>query len=346
MIITILSAIFVFGLLVLFHEFGHFITAKLTGMRVDEFAIGFGPKLFSKKYGETKYSLRALPLGGFNDIAGMDPADNPAGERGFCEKPVFSRMIVILAGSAMNFILPVILFFGIYALVGVAKPSVEPIIGGVVDEMPAANAGLKVGDKILSVNGAEVKTWDEFLSSVKNIEADKTISLSYERDSKVTAVELTPKFDEKSKRVLIGVQNSVVYEPQSLGVAFSSAVTHTKEIVIFMLNALADIFKAPSNAELAGPIGIARMAGQAAETGIIPLINFAALLSLNLGIINLLPVPALDGGHFVSLLIEAVRGKPMSQKALMYTQRAGVALLLLLTLYATTSDLARVFFGR
>ena len=111
MIITIISAIFVFGLLVLVHEFGHFITAKLTGMRVDEFAIGFGPKLFSKKYGETKYSLRAVPLGGFNDIAGMDAADNPAGERGFCEKPVFSRMIVILAGSMMNFILPIILFF-------------------------------------------------------------------------------------------------------------------------------------------------------------------------------------------------------------------------------------------
>ncbi len=346
MVITIISTIFVFGLLVLFHEFGHFITAKFTGMRVDEFAIGFGPKLFSKKYGETKYSLRALPLGGFNDIAGMDATDNPAGERGFCEKPVLSRMIVILAGSFMNFVLPIILFFGIYATVGVGKPSVEPVIGGVIDDFPAARAGLQVGDKILTVDGEKVATWEDFLNKVKTLETERAVTLTYERNSQVTEILLTPQFDEKSKRILIGVQNSIIYEPQSIGVAFISAVTHTKDIMIYMINALADIFKAPSNAELAGPIGIAKMAGQAAETGLISLLNFAALLSLNLGIINLLPVPALDGGHFVNLVIEAVRGKPMSQKALMYTQRAGMALLLLLTLYATTSDLARVFFGR
>lgn len=346
MIITIISAVFVFGLLVLFHEFGHFITAKFTGMRVDEFAIGFGPKIFSKKYGETKYSLRALPLGGFNDIAGMDAADNQAGDRGFCEKPVLSRMIVILAGSIMNFILPVMIFFSIYALVGVGKPSVEPVIGGVIENFPAANAGLQAGDRILTIDGEKIVTWEDFLNKVKNLETEKAVNLSYERNSQVTEVLLTPKFDEKSKRVLIGVQNSIVYEPQSIGMAFVGAVTHTKDIMIYMINALADIFKAPSSAELAGPIGIARMAGQAAETGLIPLLNFAALLSLNLGIINLLPVPALDGGHFVGLVIEAIRGKPMSQKALMYTQRAGVALLLLLTLYATTSDLARVFLGR
>ena len=343
MIITIISAVFVFGLLVLFHEFGHFITAKLTGMRVDEFAIGFGPKIFSKKYGETKYSLRALPLGGFNDIAGMDAADNQAGDRGFCEKPVISRMIVILAGSIMNFILPVMLFFGIYATVGVGKPSVEPVIGGIIEDFPAANAGLQVGDKILTVDGENIATWEDFLNKIKDIDTEKAVALTYERNSQVTEVLLTPKFDEKSKRVLIGVQNSVEYEQQGIGGAFVSAVTHTKDIMIYMINALADLFKAPSQAELAGPIGIAQMAGQAAETGIIPLLNFAALLSLNLGIINLLPVPALDGGHFVNLVIEAIRGKPMSQKALMYTQRAGVALLLLLTLYATTSDLIRVF---
>ena len=132
MILTVISAIFVFGLLVLVHEFGHFITAKLTGMCVDEFAIGFGPQLFKTRRGETVYSLRAIPLGGFNDIAGMDSSDNPAGERGFCEKPVFSRMVVILAGAAFNFLLPIILFFGIYATVGIGKPAPEPILGNVI----------------------------------------------------------------------------------------------------------------------------------------------------------------------------------------------------------------------
>lgn len=343
MIVTILAAVFVFGLLVLVHEFGHFITAKLTGMRVDEFAIGFGPKIFSAKYGETKYSLRAIPLGGFNDIAGMDPSDNSAGERGYCEKPVLSRMIVILAGSGMNFILPVILFFSIYATVGVAEPSNEPVIGGVIQDMPADDAGLHVGDRILTLNGETVTTWEEFVTKLRASEAEVPVEISYERDSQTATVSVTPKFDEKSQRVLVGIQSSTVYEPQDLIPAFSLAVEHTKNIVVFMLDALAGIFMAPSQAELAGPIGIAQMAGQVAETGFVPLLNFAALLSLNLGIINLLPVPALDGGHFVSLVIEAVRGKPMSAKALMYTQRVGIALLLALTLYATTSDLIRVF---
>ena len=343
MIITLISAIFVFGLLVLFHEFGHFLTAKLTGMRVDEFAIGFGPKIFSKKYGETKYSLRAIPLGGFNDIAGMDASDNPAGERGFCEKPVFSRMVVILAGSAMNFVLPVILFFGIYATVGVGKPSPEPIIGGIMQGMSAESAGLQVGDKILQINGKNVTTWSEMLKDIKALEPEKNVSIVYERNSQVEEISMVAKFDPKYKRVMFGIQSQTIYEEKTLGEAFTAAMQHTKEIFVMMLNGLAQIFKEPSEAELSGPIGIAQMAGEAAETGIIPLLNFAALLSLNLGIINLLPVPALDGGHFVGLAIEAVRGKPMGARALMYTQRAGIAFLLVLTLYATTNDLIHVF---
>ena len=123
MSVTILASVFVFGLLVLFHEFGHFIMAKATGMRVDEFAIGFGPKLVSRTFGETEYSIRCVPLGGFNDIAGMDPSDNDAGERGYCEKPVWKRMIVILAGPIMNFLLPIAIFFLIFMTVGVSFPS-------------------------------------------------------------------------------------------------------------------------------------------------------------------------------------------------------------------------------
>lgn len=342
MIITIVSAIFVFGLLVLVHEFGHFMTAKLTGMRVDEFAIGFGPKIFSHKYGETRYSLRAIPLGGFNDIAGMDANDNPAGERGFCEKPVLSRMVVILAGSAMNFVLPVLLFFGIFATVGVGKPSIEPVIGGIIEGMAADEAGFQIGDKILSIDGKNIATWKEILDTTKTLEPNKSVAITYERNSQVEETTMIPKFNEKYKRVMFGIQSELVYEQKTLGEAWTAAMERTKEIFIMMLKGLADLFKDPTEAELSGPIGIAQMAGQAAETGLIPLLNFAALLSLNLGIINLLPVPALDGGHFVGLAIEAVRGKPMGAKALMYTQRAGIAFLLLLTLYATTNDLINV----
>ena len=344
MLLTLAAAIFVFGLIVLVHEWGHFITAKFTGMRVDEFAIGFGPKIFKFRRGETLYSLRAIPLGGFNDIAGMDPSDNPAGERGFCEKPVFSRMLVILAGAGMNFIMPIILFFAIFATVGIAQPATEPVIGAVIENKPAANAGLIAGDKILSVNGEKVSTWEELTAKLKASDSDKNILLDYERNSKVSTVSITPEFDSQSKRVLIGIQSAISYEKMSVVDAFVLSVKHTIEILAMMLGALVDLVQSPSQADVAGPIGITKMAGQVAERGFIPLLNFAALLSLNLGIINLLPVPALDGGHFVGLAIEAVRGKPLSPKALMYTQRVGVAILLLLTVVVTTSDVIKVFF--
>ena len=344
MILTIVSAVFVFGLLVLVHEWGHFITAKMTGMRVDEFAIGFGPKLISKRRGETIYSLRAIPLGGFNDIAGMDPDNNTAGERGFCAKPVLSRMIVILAGAAMNFVLPIILFFGIYATLGAPKPATEPLIGGVFEGMSAQKAGIKEGDLILSVDGQAVATWTEFTDKIKTIKAGQNILLKYKRGDEINEVTLAPTFNEQEQRVLVGVKNSIVYEEKSLPESFAFAIDHTKEITVLMLESIAGLFKNPDQTEnLAGPIGIVQMSGQVAEEGFIPLLNFAALLSINLGIVNLLPVPVLDGGHFVNLFIEAVRGKPLGTKAVAYTQRVGIALLLMLMLFATKNDLVRVF---
>ena len=344
MILTIAAAVFVFGLLVLVHEFGHFITAKMTGMRVDEFAIGFGPKLISKKHGETVYSWRAIPLGGFNDIAGMDPDNNTAGERGFCAKPVLSRMVVILAGATMNFILPIILFFTIYATLGAGKPAEEPIIGGTIPGMAAEQAGLKEGDRILSVDGQTVTTWKDFTDKLKTVEEGQNVQLRYSHDEKIHVVTLTPKFNAQEKRVLLGVQSSIVYERKSLPESFSLACEHTKDITVYMLETIVKLFEEPEQTEnLAGPIGIVQMSGQVAERGFIPLLNFAALLSINLGIINLLPVPVLDGGHFVNLFIEAVRGKPLGSKAIAYTQRVGIALLLMLMLFATKNDLVRVF---
>ena len=343
MFLTAVSVIFVFGLLVLAHEFGHFITAKFTGMRVDEFAIGFGPKLFRVRKGETVYSIRAIPLGGFNDIAGMDPSDNQAGDRGFCEKPVFSRMIVILAGSMMNFILPIILFFGIFATVGTPQPATEPVLGVVLDG-PAEKAGLLSGDKILNVDGKPVATWEDFTKILQGVEAGQPVQIQFEREEKIETVSVVPEFNEQANRVLIGVQSAIAYAPMSVPDAFLTAVARTGEILRFMVDALIAIFQSPSDAELTGPVGIAKITGQVAESGFIPLLNFAALLSLNLGIMNLLPVPALDGGHFVNLTIEAVRGKPLGAKTLMYVQRAGIALLLILTIAVTTNDVWKIFF--
>ncbi|BAL82313.1 putative metalloprotease MmpA [Selenomonas ruminantium subsp. lactilytica TAM6421] len=344
MVLTIAAAIFVFGLLVLVHELGHFITAKLTGMRVDEFAIGFGPKLISFTYGETVYSLRAIPLGGFNDIAGMDPSNNEAGSRGYCEKPVLSRMIVILAGSIMNFILPLVIFFGIFFFVGVSTPSPEPVFGTVIEGKAAAEAGLKDGDRIISLDGKEIANWTEFVDHVKDNEGTP-IKVVAQRGEETIETTMTPVYDSQAKKAMVGVMSSVDTRHPGLFEAAGLAVQKTYMIIAMMLDALLQIVLKLSGSELAGPIGVAQMAGEVAQMGFVPLLNFAAFLSLNLGIVNLFPIPALDGGHFVTLCVEAVRGKPMSPKALEYTQKVGIVLLILLMVLATKNDIVRVFTG-
>lgn len=344
MVLTLAAAIFVFGLLVLVHELGHFLTAKLTGMRVDEFAIGFGPKLLSYRRGETAYTLRAIPLGGFNDIAGMDPGNNDAGERGYCEKPVLSRMVVILAGSAMNFILPVFLFFGIFFFAGVSTPNPEPVLGSVIAGKPAAEAGLKEGDRILSLEGQPIGSWQDFVNGVKDNDGTP-VSVTAQRGQETFTAVLTPVYDSQAQRAMVGVMSSVDTRYPGIIEAAQLSLQKTGAIIAMMLEAIYKILLELSGAELAGPIGVAQMAGEVAQLGFVPLLNFAAFLSLNLGIVNLFPIPALDGGHFAGLCVEAVRGKPMGPKALEYTQKAGIILLLLLMLLATKNDIVRVFTG-
>ncbi|WP_294519414.1 RIP metalloprotease RseP [uncultured Anaerovibrio sp.] len=343
MLLTIVSAVFVFGLLVLVHEWGHFITAKMTNMRVDEFAIGFGPKLISWQKGETLYALRAIPLGGFNRIAGMDldEEENDAGDRAYFKRPIWARMIVILAGSVMNFVLPVVLFFLIFLCVGVQTPSTEPIVGAVMANRPAASAGIMAGDRITSINGQTINEWAN-ISEVFKDSAGKPFEVTYLRGDESRHTTVIPVLDESSNRVVIGIQGSVVSQEVSIGEAASLSVEKTWRIFKAMLEALAMLVtKEGASSELSGPIGVAQMAGEVAQHGFIPLLNFAAFLSLNLGIVNLLPVPALDGGHFITLVIEAVRGKQMSKKAMYYIQAVGVVILMSLMIFATFNDITR-----
>lgn len=344
MLVTIVSAIFVFGLLVLVHELGHFITAKMTNMRVDEFAIGFGPKLFSWRKGETMYAWRLVPLGGFNRIAGMDldEEEDDAGERAYFRRPVWARMIVILAGSFMNFLLPVVLFFGIFLFTGVQTPSNEPVVGTVVAGRPASMAGLEAGDRILFINGNKVSAWQDITANLQK-NGEKPSKITFERGDSIKSATIIPAEDTSTKRYIIGITSSL--ETIQVGPldALSLSLTKTSSILNSMLHALGQIFvKEGAAAELSGPVGVAQMAGEVAQHGFIPLLNFAAFLSLNLGIVNLLPVPALDGGHFVMLVVEAVRGKPLSKQAMYYVQLVGVGLLVSLMLFATFNDVTRL----
>ena len=337
---TILAAIFVFGVLVTVHEFGHFITAKLTGMRVDEFAIGFGPNIFQKKYGETLYSLRIIPLGGYNNIAGMEPGEEQD-ERSFMSKPLPFRMLVILAGVIMNFILPVFLFCAIFLINGLDRPVDQPIIGTVIENKVAAQAGMLKGDRIVQIEGVEITSWNGLVETLQKIGDKKPITVVAERDGVKKAYSLNPVFDKNYNRPLIGIMPE--FEQYQPGVieAFTMGATYTKHIMLMMVDGLQKIITGAAPAEVSGPIGIAKIAGEAAAHGMMSLLNLVAILSINLGVINLLPLPALDGGHFVLLILEFFRGKPLGAKAATAVQTVGVAMIISLTVWAVFNDISR-----
>lgn len=338
--LTVLACIFVFGILVTVHEFGHFITAKLTGMKVEEFSIGFGPKIYQRQEGETLYSLRMLPLGGYNKIAGMDPDDPDDPERGYNSKPIPSRMLVILAGSLMNLLLPVIIFFAIFLAYGMDVPENKPVLGQVVDGYAAAESGLKEGDRILSINGNPVTDW---VSVRKEIAAAglKQVPFEIQRGNDKLVIPVTPGANPDTGKPFIGVVSSLKRVQLTPVQAAISSVTATKNIVKNMYASLYHMVTGKAKAEFSGPVGVAKMAGEVAHKGFDMLLQFTAMLSLNLAIINLLPLPALDGGHFFILLIEAVTGHKLGKTAMMNIQKAGVAMILALTIFATFKDLTR-----
>ena len=337
---TLAATILVFGLLVLVHELGHFITAKWLKMRVDEFAIGFGPKIISHKRGETLYSLRAIPLGGFNKIAGMDP-DGPQDEHTFCAKPVWARMLVILAGSAMNLLLPIILFCGIFWGNGIDYPSEKAVIGTLMKDKPAIEAGFMVGDHIQSVNGVAIENWKEFVLTVQK-NADNKLVMEVLRGGESITLAVTPIEDPKSKRGIIGIMPEMVIYKPGVYEGLEMAVGYTIRVSKAILTGIFQMITGQIDADIAGPIGVAQMTGQVAKEGLVPLAHFAAVLSINLGLINLLPVPVLDGGHMVTLAIEGIRRKPLSGRSLQIVQSIGLALMLMLFLLATFKDVSRL----
>lgn len=340
--LTLLASILVFGVLITVHELGHFLVAKATGMRVDEFAIGFGPLLYQNKTKDTLYSLRLVPLGGYNKIAGME-ADGEGEEpipNGFSSKPLWARILVILAGSGMNFLLPFVLFFGIFAFAGMDVPSTEPVVGTVISGEPASSAGMMPGDKILAIGHQKVTNWTELLKAVEKAGPKETV-VQVDRAGSVRDYKMTPIFNKEANRAMIGIAPKFTKKTLGLVESAKTAFYYEGRIITGMVIGLKRIVTGTSSADVSGPIGVAQMAGNVASQGLLPLLSFIAFLSINLAIINLLPVPALDGGHFVVLLIEGLRGKPLPMIWQERIQMVGIALILMLTVFTTFKDITR-----
>ena len=342
----------VLGVLVFIHELGHYLAARWRGVRVETFSIGFGKTLASwtDKTG-TVWKVSALPLGGYVKLHGQEqPEDVTDAVRSswipgetFHDKPVGSRAIVIAAGPVANFLLAIVLFAGLYLVVG--KPVTLPVIGEVVANSAAARAGLTAGDRVVQIAGQPIATFEDLQRTIMAHPAEtlpvKILRGGAEQDVKVT----TDARDSGGRRIgLLGVRGGQVeYRPASVPEAFEGGVTQTWTIVAETFSGLAGIVSGNRGSdEIGGPLRIAQLSGEVAQHGVISLVSFIALLSVNLGLLNLFPVPVLDGGHLLFYFFEAVLGRPLPQRIQEYGFRAGLAFLACLFVFATWNDLTHI----
>lgn len=360
---TILIAIIVLGLLIFVHEFGHFIIAKMSGMRVEEFSIGMGPEVMKKIKGDTMYSLRAFPFGGYVRVTGaagemdenMEDYDgleilDPDDPRRYNNRPIWQRFIFGLAGSGMNFILAIILLTGLCVHFGVfdTEAVLDNEISFVSEDSGAYESGIRAGDKILSIAGREVKLWEDVSLGVEDIEKDKPVAIVVERDGKVLNFEVYPQFDESRNKYLLGVSKSYPHREVGIVEGFEMACMDTVNVCKMLLDAVGNLLtgEVAINDEeegLSGPVGIVKVIDQSAQQGLPYLLRLTALLSINLALFNLLPIPGLDGSRLLFILIEGIRGKAVDPAKENIVNLIGFAFLMMLMIYVTYNDIIRLF---
>jgi regulator of sigma E protease len=350
---TILATVVVLGVLIFVHEFGHFFIAKLLGVRVEVFSLGFPPKLLSRKVGETEYRLSVVPLGGYVRLLGENPHDEVPAElipRSFLHRPLWQRTAIVLAGPAFNFFFAVLALFAVFSLSGLPYLTTE--VGRVLEGSPAERAKLQKGDVILSVDGVPVQRWDDLAREIRE-RGGQPVNLTLRRADQVLQVRLVPEkreavnvFGQKVQAFQIGVASAERLALKPLGTleALAEGFRYSLKIAALTLQSIYKLIVREIPVEtLGGPIMIAQVAGRQAEMGFSYLIQFMAVLSVNLTLLNLLPVPILDGGHLVFFLLEAIRGKPLALKHRELAQAVGMMLILTLMLLVFYHDLMRLF---
>ena len=344
-LLYILLAIALLGVLVVVHEFGHFIVGSLTGMTVLEFSVGMGPKIFGRRRGETDYSLRAIPFGGYCRFLGED--ENSDDPRAMNRQSVWRRFLTIFAGAGMNFVFAfvacVVLLMG-YFTAGAASPTAQTVY----EDMPAAQAGMQSGDVIVEANGEQIEYSADGAERLREIIAaaptDEPIELVVERDGERVELSITPQVDETGQTGMIGI----VFPGRTytLGEALVQAPKMMVDFVEMMLGWIRDlVFTGQGASDVTGPVGIVSIVSEVAREGFYTVLYVLFVISLNLGLVNLLPLPALDGGRLVFLLVEAVRGKPVPPEKEGMVHGIGLLLLLGLIVVITYQDIVRLIAG-
>jgi regulator of sigma E protease len=352
---NIISLIVVLGVLIFVHEFGHFLLAKIMGVGVEKFSLGFGPRILGKKIGMTDYRISAIPLGGYVKMVGEAPdaeIDDAMRPLSFSHKSVSKRIAIVLAGPMFNLLLAVVIFFGFFQISG--KPVTLSEVGGVQEGMPAEAAGIQEGDEVIAVNGHPVSDWEEMARWISAAEGER-LTLKIRRDDETISKAVTPKliesqniFGETVEKYVIGISASGAFEMEHLNPveAIAEGFTQTWRIIELTVVSVGKIISGTLSAKtLGGPIMIAQLAGEHAKAGITELIFFIALLSINLGILNLLPIPVLDGGHLVFFFIEAITRKPVNLRMREIAQQVGILVLIMLMIFVFYNDITRILFN-
>ena len=336
---TIIIALLLFGVIILIHEFGHFIFAKKNGITVHEFAIGMGPKLFGKEKNGTLYSIRLLPIGGYVAMEGEDEESNKPGS--FGTKSILQRASVIFAGPFFNLVLAVIFLIPVFIYIGSPTTTLDQI----TENSPAYEANLKSGDTIKSIDGNEITSWTEFTQVISQSNG-KELNFVVERNGEMVKINVTP---EKSEDGSYKVGVTCIRDKNIVNAIKDSFITTGQmmvQMVTFLKQMITGTVPGGFTNSVAGPVGVISIVSDAARTGIINLLYLGSIISLNLGIINLVPFPALDGGRLLLLFIEWIRGgKKINQEKEAMINMIGFCALMAFMVFITYNDVTKLFKG-
>jgi regulator of sigma E protease len=347
-----------FCFLIMIHEAGHFFAAKATGMRVERFFLFFGPTIWSFKRGETEYGVKSIPLGGYVKITGMNPEEDVPPEHeenAYFRKPVWKRIVVVAAGPAVNIVLAFVILFGVYWVSG--RPEVDQRVGEVKAGMPAAKV-LQSGDKIVAIDGnrfARASTeerLERFAKAVGSHEcagkqvngcvASTPVKIEVERDGRTKTFSVYPHYNKEAGRALIGFSYGTRTVDLGAGGAASEAGGAIWEVTSRTVHLITHLFESQQRKQVSGVVGISDVGHQVVETGLEKSLLLLALVSLSLGLINLLPILPLDGGHIFWAVIEKLRGQPVSLRVIERATVVGFALVLMLMFIGLSNDIGRI----